>query len=130
MRVCIDLDAGYRTLGGRIAIGAKRSPVHTPAQAAALARAILAREGVRLVGIMAYEAQIAGLGDAPGGRGIGPRLRGLAIRALQSLSARELAVRRARGGRRRARARAAGARQRRRHRQPRTSPRASPPSPS
>ena len=95
IRVCIDLDAGYRTLGGRIAIGAKRSPVHTPAQAVVLARAIPACEGVRLVGIMSYEAQIAGLGDAPGGRGIGPRLRGLAIRVLQSLSVRELAVRRA-----------------------------------
>jgi D-serine deaminase-like pyridoxal phosphate-dependent protein len=91
VRVCIDLDAGYRALGGRVAIGAKRSPVHTPAQAAALARAILARDGVRLVGIMSYESQTAGLGDAPPGR----PLRALAIRAIQSLSARELAVRRA-----------------------------------
>ncbi len=99
VRVCIDLDAGYRTLGGRIVIGAKRSPVHTPAQAAGLARAILARDGLQLVGIMSYEAQIAGLGDGvgphPPGRGIGPPLRALAIRAIQSLSARELAVRRA-----------------------------------
>jgi D-serine deaminase-like pyridoxal phosphate-dependent protein len=95
VRVCIDLDAGYRTLGGRVTVGAKRSPVHTPAQAAGLARAILARDELRLVGIMSYEAQIAGLGDAPGGRGPGPPLRGLAIRAIQALSARELAVRRA-----------------------------------
>ncbi len=91
VRVCIDLDAGYRALGGRIVVGAKRSPVHTPAQAVALARAILAREGVKLVGIMSYEAQTAGLGDAPSGR----PLRALAIRAIQLLSARELAVRRA-----------------------------------
>jgi D-serine deaminase-like pyridoxal phosphate-dependent protein len=89
--VCIDLDAGYRMLGGRVRVGAKRSPVHTPAQAVALARAILARDGLELVGIMAYEAQTAGLGDAPPGR----PLRSLAIRALQSLSVRELAVRRA-----------------------------------
>ena len=95
IRVCIDLDAGYRALGGRIVVGAKRSPVHTPAQAASLARAILARDGLRLVGIMSYEAQTAGLGDAPRGRGIGPPLRALAIRAVQSLSARELAARRA-----------------------------------
>jgi D-serine deaminase-like pyridoxal phosphate-dependent protein len=92
IRVCIDLDAGYRALGGRIVVGAKRSPVHTPAQAAALARAILARERVRLVGVMSYEAQTAGLGDAPSGR----PLRALAIRAIQSLSVRELAARRAR----------------------------------
>ncbi len=91
VRVCIDLDAGYRALGGRIVVGAKRSPVHTPAQAAALARAILARDGLALVGIMSYESQIAGLGDAPPGH----PLRGLAIRAIQALSARELAVRRA-----------------------------------
>ena len=91
IRVCIDFDAGYRALGGRIVVGAKRSPVHTPAQAVSLARAILARETLTLVGIMSYEAHIAGLGDAPRGR----PLRALAIRALQSRSARELAVRRA-----------------------------------
>jgi len=91
VRVCIDLDAGYRALGGRVIVGAKRSPVHTPAQAAALAREILARDGMRLVGIMSYESQTAGLGDAPQGR----PLRALAIRAIQSLSARELAARRA-----------------------------------
>ena len=91
IRVCIDLDAGYRALGGRIVVGAKRSPVHTPAQAVAFARAILARDALELVGIMSYEAHIAGLGDAPRGR----PLRALAIRAIQSRSARELAVRRA-----------------------------------
>jgi D-serine deaminase-like pyridoxal phosphate-dependent protein len=90
VRVCIDIDTAWPILGGRLRVGAKRSPVRTPDQAAALARAILAREGLRLVGIMAYEAQIAGLGDAPSGR----RLRGLAIRAMQVRSARELAARR------------------------------------
>jgi D-serine deaminase-like pyridoxal phosphate-dependent protein len=91
LRVCLELDAGYPLFAGRVRIGAKRSPVHTPAQAAALAQAIIARPGLQLVGMMAYESQIAGLGDAPPGRA----LRGLAIRALQSASARELAGRRA-----------------------------------
>jgi D-serine deaminase-like pyridoxal phosphate-dependent protein len=99
VRVCIELDAGLWALGGRVRIGAKRSPVHTPAEAAALARAVVAREGVRLVGMMAYEAQIAGLGDAPSGRGVvgewRSHLRGRAIRLLQARSARELAARRA-----------------------------------
>jgi D-serine deaminase-like pyridoxal phosphate-dependent protein len=99
IRVCIDLDAGYRLLGRRISIGAKRSPVHTPAEAASLARAILARENLRLVGIMSYEAHIAGLGDALAphtpARAIPASLRALAIRALQARSARELAPRRA-----------------------------------
>ena len=91
IRVCIDVDAGLWLMGGRVRIGAKRSPVHTPREAAALAREIVARERLRLVGIMAYEAQIAGLGDAPPGR----RLRAVAIRVLQRRSARELAMRRA-----------------------------------
>jgi D-serine deaminase-like pyridoxal phosphate-dependent protein len=94
VRVCIDIDTAWPILGGRLRVGAKRSPVRTPEQAAALARAIIAREGLQLVGIMAYEAQIAGLGDSPGGRGIGSQLRGLGIRAMQARSARELAVRR------------------------------------
>ncbi len=90
-QVCIDVDAGWWTLGGRVRIGARRSPVHEPAQAAALTRAILSRERLRLVGIMAYEAQIAGVGDAPGGQ----PLRGRAIRLMQQRSAEELAGRRA-----------------------------------
>jgi D-serine deaminase-like pyridoxal phosphate-dependent protein len=89
--VCIDLDAGLWMLGGRVRIGAKRSPTHTPEQAAALAREIVKRERLRLVGMMSYEAQTAGLGDSPPGR----RVRGVAIRALQRRSAKELALRRA-----------------------------------
>ena len=91
VRVCIDVDAGWPLLGGRIRVGAKRSPVRTPVQAAALARAIVACDGLSLVGIMAYEAQIAGLGDAPPGR----PLRAAAIHAMQARSARELCKRRA-----------------------------------
>jgi D-serine deaminase-like pyridoxal phosphate-dependent protein len=95
VRVCLELDAGLWLLDGRVRIGAKRSPVHTPAQAAALARAVVAREGVELVGMMAYEAQIAGLGNAPSGPGLALQLRAGAVRLLQVLSARELAARRA-----------------------------------
>jgi D-serine deaminase-like pyridoxal phosphate-dependent protein len=92
VRVCLELDAGFPLpLPGRPRVGAKRSPIHTPEQAGALARAITAREGVRLVGVMAYESQIAGLGDAPPGR----PLRAAAVRLLQGASARELAKRRA-----------------------------------
>jgi D-serine deaminase-like pyridoxal phosphate-dependent protein len=91
IRVCIDVDAGWPLFGGRIRVGAKRSPVRTPEQVAALARAIVARDRLRLVGLMAYEAQTAGLGDAPPGR----PLRAAAIHAMQSRSAHELAGRRA-----------------------------------
>ena len=91
VRVCLDIDAGWWLLGGRIRVGAKRSPVRTPEQAAALAADAAARPGIELVGLMAYEAHIAGLGDAPPGR----RAYGAAIRAMQRASARELAARRA-----------------------------------
>ncbi|MGY1623156.1 alanine racemase [Geodermatophilus sp. SYSU D00965] len=91
VRVCLDVDASFRAVRGRVHVGVRRSPVHEPAQAAALARAVVARPGFRLVGLMAYEAQIAGVPDAPPGR----PARGLAVRGVQALSARELIGRRA-----------------------------------
>src|ERR1700745_3931126 len=33
VRVCLDVDAGWRALGGRVRIGAKRSPLFTPQEA-------------------------------------------------------------------------------------------------
>jgi D-serine deaminase-like pyridoxal phosphate-dependent protein len=91
VKVCLDVDAGWRALGGLMQLGAKRSPLHDPAQVQELAREIVARPEVELDGIMAYEAQIAGVGDRPPGK---PLLR-LALPIVQSLSARELARRRA-----------------------------------
>ena len=70
-------------------MGARRSPLHAPDQAAAFARRIVERDGFALVGLMAYEAQIAGVGDAPAAR-----LRGIAIRGMQTGSGRELVKRR------------------------------------
>jgi D-serine deaminase-like pyridoxal phosphate-dependent protein len=91
VRVCLDIDAGWRALGGRVRVGVKRSPAHTPQQAAELAAAVAASECAQLIGVMMYEAQIAGVGDTPPGR----PLRARAIRAMQALSTRELAGRRA-----------------------------------
>jgi D-serine deaminase-like pyridoxal phosphate-dependent protein len=91
IRVCIDLDAGWWALGGRVKIGPKRSPVHTVEQAVALAREIERRPQIELDGLMAYEGQIAGVGDEPPGR----RMRAAAIRFMQKRSAKELAERRA-----------------------------------
>ena len=90
LRVCLDLDASWRPLARAVHIGARRSPLHTPEQAVAFAQAILARPGFRLAGLMAYEAQIAGVGDAPPGR----PLRAAALRWIQRLSAAELRERR------------------------------------
>ncbi|MGY1783622.1 alanine racemase [Geodermatophilus sp. SYSU D00698] len=89
VRICLDLDASLRA--GRLHVGARRSPVHDPGAAAALARAVCDRPGFALVGLMAYEAQVAGVPDAPPGR----PLRGLAVRGVQALSVRELTGRRA-----------------------------------
>jgi D-serine deaminase-like pyridoxal phosphate-dependent protein len=91
VRVCLDVDASWWPMRGRIRIGVKRSPVRTAQQAAALAADAVARPGIELVGLMSYEAHIAGVGDAPPGR----RAYGTAIRAMQRASARELAGRRA-----------------------------------
>lgn len=89
VKVCIDVDAGWRF--GLMTIGAKRSPLHDVEHVTDLASAVVARPGVELDGLMAYEAQIAGVGDRPPGR---PLLR-LALPVVQALSARELARRRA-----------------------------------
>jgi D-serine deaminase-like pyridoxal phosphate-dependent protein len=91
VRVCIDIDASWWALRGRIKVGPKRSPVHTVEQALALAREIEARPQIELDALMAYEGQIAGVGDQPPGQ----RLRGAAIRLMQRRSAAELAERRA-----------------------------------
>lgn len=88
--VCLDVDAGWWPVRGRLArIGAKRSPVRTPAQAAQLAAVVALTPGVRVAGLMAYDGQVAGVGDAPPGR----RARALAIRAMQASSLRDLGQR-------------------------------------
>lgn len=90
IRVCLELDVSWRPLPG-VHIGPRRSSVHTPAQAQALAAKIVRRTGFTLVGVMAYEGQIAGLGDNPPGQ----PLRALGIRFIQSRSGPELIQRRA-----------------------------------
>lgn len=91
VKVCIDVDAGWRILGGLMTIGAKRSPLHDPVQVAEFAREIVSRPELKLDGLMAYEGQIAGVGDRPPGR----PLMQLVLPVVQAFSARELARRRA-----------------------------------
>ncbi|MDQ0814382.1 D-serine deaminase-like pyridoxal phosphate-dependent protein [Streptomyces sp. B3I7] len=91
VRVCVELDTSLRLLGGRVRIGARRSSLHSPARLAELARTISRTPGFRLVGIMAYEGHIAGVGDAVAGQ----PLRSRAVRLMQSAARRELAARRA-----------------------------------
>jgi D-serine deaminase-like pyridoxal phosphate-dependent protein len=90
IRACIEVDLSLRALGGRLHFGARRSPLRTPEEVASLAREIVARPNFELVGVMGYEAQLAGIPDRPPGR----RALGLAIRTLKRVSARELVRRR------------------------------------
>ena len=91
LRVCIDVDASLRLAGGRAHIGVRRSPVHTVEEARLLARATAERPGYELVGLLSYEAQVAGVGDTVPGSTV----RSLAIRAMQHASRGELQRRRA-----------------------------------
>lgn len=91
VRVCLELDTSLKLLGGRVRVGARRSPLHSPAQVADMARAVARQPGFRLVGIMAYEGHIAGVGDSVAGR----PLRSRAVRLMQATARRELALRRA-----------------------------------
>lgn len=80
-RVCLDVDASLRI--GPLHLGVRRSPIRTPEQAGQLAAAARDR-GFRVVGVMTYEAQIAGLPDT-----------NPAVRLVKRLSAAEIGSRRA-----------------------------------
>ncbi len=89
LRVCLDLDASLRYARGRVHLGTRRSPLRTPADAVALARAVLAEPALRLVGLLAYEGQVAGLAD----RGPNP-VRAAMVRRMKAATVVELAERR------------------------------------
>lgn len=80
IRVCLDVDASLRV--GRVHMGVRRSPLRTPDQVAALARSAESA-GFAVVGVMFYEAQIAGLPDSSA-----------PVRWVKRASAAELATRR------------------------------------
>jgi len=66
VRLCLDVDASLRvgrSPWGQVHLGVRRSPVHTPDEASAFAARVAVTTGVRLVGLMFYEAQVAGLPD-------------------------------------------------------------------
>ncbi len=95
LRVCLDLDMSWRPLplpyGPVIQVGTWRSPLRTAAEAAVFAQTVLGRPGFSLVGVLGYEGQIAGLGDAPPGHPVRARV----VQAMQARSAAELHERRA-----------------------------------
>ncbi len=92
VRLCVDLDAGYWRAGGRVKIGPKRSPLHTPEQVRALAVEIDRRPTLTLVALMSYEGHIAGFGDQVAGK----RVQNTVVGWMQRQSIAELRERRAR----------------------------------
>ncbi|MBH0775837.1 amino acid deaminase/aldolase [Nocardia bovistercoris] len=79
-QVCLDVDASLRI--GPLHLGVRRSPIRTPDRAEALASTARDR-GFDVVGVMTYEAQIAGLPDT-----------NPAVRLVKKLSAAEIGKRR------------------------------------
>ena len=88
VRVAIDVDAGLRVGGQHV--GPKRSPLYDPGDVVALARAVERRPGFRLVGVMTYEGQVAGLPDVVPTQ----RVKSLVVRGIKQASRSQLEVRR------------------------------------
>ncbi len=87
-RLCLDVDMSSAFPG--IWFGVRRSPVRDREAALRVGRAAREREHVELVGVLGYEAQIAGLPDAVPGKAAMSAI----IRALKRRSIRELTERR------------------------------------
>lgn len=84
VQVCLDVDAGLRL--GPVHVGPRRSPLRSPQDVAALARAAERSGRIRVRGVMFYEGQVAGVPET------GPRAP--AVRAIKALSMAQLARRR------------------------------------
>ncbi|MEY9943160.1 alanine racemase [Kitasatospora sp. GAS1066B] len=91
VRVCLELDTALELLGGRLRVGARRSPLRAPEQLAAFAELVHTKPGFKVVGLMAYEGHIAGVGDRIAGRPVRSRM----IQLMQAKARAELAERRA-----------------------------------
>lgn len=88
--LCLDVDMSTSLPG--LHFGVRRSGVSTSSEALAVAEAAREAPHVELVGLMGYEAQIAGVPDASPG----DMIKNLALGGLKALSIKEVAARRAR----------------------------------
>jgi D-serine deaminase-like pyridoxal phosphate-dependent protein len=84
LRVCLDIDASLRI--GPAHLGVRRSPLRTPRQAADLVTEARRRGSVEVVGVMFYEAQVAGLPDTS------PAVALVKRRSVEDLNLRRAAV--------------------------------------
>ncbi len=81
IKVCMDIDASLRI--GPLHVGVRRSPVHSATEAYTQAAEIVKPPELSLIGLMFYDAQIAGLPN-----------NSVAIRAVKHVSVQELLERR------------------------------------
>jgi D-serine deaminase-like pyridoxal phosphate-dependent protein len=87
--VVIDVDMAWRppAVASRVAVGVRRSPLYTADAVVALARRVAGTRGLYLLGVMGYEAQIAGLPDRDArGRGVAGNA---VVKALSRTQVRE-----------------------------------------
>jgi D-serine deaminase-like pyridoxal phosphate-dependent protein len=89
VRVCLEIDLAWLPAGG-VRIGTLRSPLRSPEDTARFAATVIGRPGFTLVGVLGYEGQIAGLGDAPPGA----LVKAAVLRFVQARSVAELTARR------------------------------------
>ena len=89
VRVALDVDAGLRL--GPAHVGPKRSPLFDAADVVELAQEVQRRPGFRLVGVLTYEGQVAGVPDEVPRE----RARSAVVRRIKSASISQLADRRA-----------------------------------
>jgi D-serine deaminase-like pyridoxal phosphate-dependent protein len=90
-RVAMDIDAGLKLGRGPLQqhVGPKRSPLYDVEEVTEFARDVV-RRGHRLVGVMTYEGQVAGVPDDVPSQ----RTRSAVVRRLKSASVAQLATRR------------------------------------
>lgn len=84
IRICVDVDASLRI--GRAHLGVRRSPLRSPDQVIGFAEQAVAAGGFSIVGVMFYEAQVAGLPDSS------PAVALVKRRSLAELAGRRTAV--------------------------------------
>lgn len=63
MKAVLCVDMSLEMFGGRVHAGVRRSPLHSPEQVLALAKTVQSARNLQFHGILAYEAQVAGVGD-------------------------------------------------------------------
>ncbi len=82
--VIVDADVSLRALGGRVHLGARRSPLGDAAAVASLAAKIDRAPGLSFAGVLAYEAQVAGVADGDPSAPWAARARHLVRRGLEA----------------------------------------------